>query len=247
MEILLTLAGAVDNGVGEIKYLDNGICESEDDLNDYDSTTNTVRRPRHASSRSQRDSSVSRNGTAQAKRIGNRRSPQVDLLVVESSTTKLSMRRSASTSFEPFVRKEDVTVSSTGKKQRPRSLVKQRSPEYTACEIDSVTIRGGVNGISDSSLSSEISRLRAKSAVSLNCVQNSSSTEEHEGRSDENCVNSRATVQTASPGEFRDLLSKLFWVAAAVLYSDYEHEFLMAVRLMNKVGQFGVRFMRIVC
>eukprot|EP00118_Oscarella_pearsei_P024136 m.300199 g.300199 ORF g.300199 m.300199 type:complete len:129 (+) comp40791_c1_seq23:6248-6634(+) len=39
----------------------------------------------------------------------------------------------------------------------------------------------------------------------------------------------------SSPGDFRVLLSRLFWVASAVLYSDYEHEFLMAVRLMNKV------------
>jgi hypothetical protein len=239
MEILLTLASAVDNGVGEIKYLDNGIFESEDDLNDCDSTMSAVRRPRQSSSRnyrdtSQRDTSVSRNGTAQAKRVGNRRSPQVEHLVVESSTTKLSMRRSASTSFEPFVRKEDTIVPNVVLKRRPHSLVKQRSPEeYMDCEIDSGTTRNGVNGISDSSLNSEISRLKAKSMVSLS--QKASSTEEQEGRSDDNGVNSRATVQTASPGEFRDLLSKLFWVASAVMYSDYEHEFLMAVRLMNKV------------
>eukprot|EP00118_Oscarella_pearsei_P024133 m.300196 g.300196 ORF g.300196 m.300196 type:complete len:796 (+) comp40791_c1_seq23:3640-6027(+) len=37
MEILLTLAAAVDNGVGEIKWLDDGISDSEDD-HEYDGT-----------------------------------------------------------------------------------------------------------------------------------------------------------------------------------------------------------------
>ena len=32
-----------------------------------------------------------------------------------------------------------------------------------------------------------------------------------------------------------DLLSRIFWVAASLLESDYEHEFVMAVKLLSKV------------
>lgn len=235
MEILLTLAGAVDNGVGEIKYLDDGICESDDDRSDYDGTTGAFRRLRHPSARNQRDSSAVRNGTGQPspmKRTVTRRSPQVEHLLVESSSAKSSMKRSASTSFEPFVRKEE-SVGGAVKKQRPRSYVKQRTPEYADEAELATAVRSAVSDSSD--LSGNVSRLRARFSASPYCLKAGSS-DEAEGKGPDDDVNSRARAQEVSPGEFRDLLSKLFWVASAVLHSDYEHEFLMAVRLMNKVG-----------
>ncbi|XP_062513570.1 protein furry homolog-like isoform X2 [Corticium candelabrum] len=230
MEILLTLASAVDNGVGEIKYLDDGVGDNEENHTHYDGSVASVRRSRH-SSRNQRDSSVvATNGSGQsspAKRIANRRSPQL----LEPSLINKSMRRSASTSFESFVRKEEPTFSSM--KPRPRSLVKQRTPEYADNEAELVAAFKNV--ITDNpDLGGNVSRLRAKFSASPNVPQ-AMSCNETEGQENEHEVNNRGRPQTSSPGEFRDLLSKLFWVASAVLYSDYEHEFLMAVRLMNKV------------
>ena len=37
-----------------------------------------------------------------------------------------------------------------------------------------------------------------------------------------------------------DLLSRIFWVAVSLLESDYEHEFVMAVKLLSKVRKVSI-------
>lgn len=45
----------------------------------------------------------------------------------------------------------------------------------------------------------------------------------------------RLTDENATTLSQTDLLSRIFWVAVSLLESDYEHEFVMAVRLLSKV------------
>lgn len=33
-----------------------------------------------------------------------------------------------------------------------------------------------------------------------------------------------------------DMLARLFWIGVSLLESDYEHEFLLAIKLLDKVG-----------
>ena len=60
-------------------------------------------------------------------------------------------------------------------------------------------------------------------------------------------MNSPLTSSTGSSKEFSefqlpespyDMLARLFWIGVSLLESDYEHEFLLAIRLLEKVKSF---------
>ena len=57
-------------------------------------------------------------------------------------------------------------------------------------------------------------------------------------------MNSPLASSTSSSKEFSefelpespyDMLARLFWIGVSLLESDYEHEFLLAIRLLEKV------------
>ena len=67
----------------------------------------------------------------------------------------------------------------------------------------------------------------------------------HEGSSVESTTNlTRVTSSSDSTG----LQCRIFWIAVALLESDYEHEFLFGLRLLGKVSQilFITRLMKII-
>lgn len=42
--------------------------------------------------------------------------------------------------------------------------------------------------------------------------------------------------EALNPQSQADMVTRVFWIAVSLLESDYEHEFLMAIHLLNKVG-----------
>lgn len=42
--------------------------------------------------------------------------------------------------------------------------------------------------------------------------------------------------EAINPQSQADMVTRVFWIAVSLLESDYEHEFLMAIHLLNKVG-----------
>ena len=46
----------------------------------------------------------------------------------------------------------------------------------------------------------------------------------------------RTPSESLNPQSHADMSTRVFWIAASLLESDYEHEFLMAIVLINKVG-----------
>ena len=43
------------------------------------------------------------------------------------------------------------------------------------------------------------------------------------------------------------ILSQMFWIAVSLLESDFDHEFAMAVRLLEKVGEITFTKLTTVC
>lgn len=41
--------------------------------------------------------------------------------------------------------------------------------------------------------------------------------------------------EAINPQSQADMVTRVFWIAVSLLESDYEHEFLMAIHLLNKV------------
>ena len=259
MEILLTLAAAVDNGVGEIKWLDDGFSDADNDddphvtattSHEYDGTAGAYLRIRRVS-RTQRESSMPIRTTAQhfpnRKLTGSSGGGGGDFL---NPSDVSPMKRSASTSFESFVAtsstsKGDVVV----ERKRPFSLVAARAgakggalslsfdgggggaesdPELAAAFRSSFTKEPSA----DAAIASASRRVGSNHSPSPHGVASAAVVVGGGGGGKQQGAGTR---RVPSPGEFRELLSRLFWVASAVLTSDYEHEFLMAVRLMNKV------------
>ena len=50
----------------------------------------------------------------------------------------------------------------------------------------------------------------------------------------------RLTNENTTTLSQTDLLSRVFWVAVSLLESDYEHEFVMAVKLLSKVSKVSI-------
>jgi len=42
--------------------------------------------------------------------------------------------------------------------------------------------------------------------------------------------------EAVNPQSQADMVTRVFWIAVSLLESDYEHEFLMAIHLLNKVS-----------
>ena len=42
--------------------------------------------------------------------------------------------------------------------------------------------------------------------------------------------------EAINPQSQADMVTRVFWIAVSLLESDYEHEFLMAIHLLNKVS-----------